>query len=154
MCPSINVHIEPGADRSIPEKQKLADLRRESANTGESSREILYTCMEVARNAILDGGKVDQSIKDDVLSIKITGSSHRALQLVDLTSLIGYDKTGGDIVGKVDEVVRSYMEMKQSTILDAVPGNNNIDNAHILTNCDKYDPKAITPLVSSQSLIL
>ncbi|KAF6817733.1 vacuolar sorting protein VPS1 [Colletotrichum musicola] len=108
---------------------------------GETSQQTLHTFIEEAHQAIFEGDKNEQTIKDDVLSIRITGPNKRALQLVDLPGLIGFDRTSTGIVPKIEGMVRLYMAMPQSTILAVVPGNNDIDNNHILTWCDEYDPE-------------
>ncbi|KAF6826247.1 dynamin family protein [Colletotrichum plurivorum] len=136
---SISVCIEPGPDRSPTEKTRLRGFARESPTAGERSQQTLHTFIEEAHKAIFEGDTSEQTIKDDVLSIRITGPNKRALQLVDLPGLIGFDRTSTGIVSKIEGMVKSYMAMPQSTILAVVPGNDDIDNNHILTWCHKYD---------------
>ncbi|KAK7455458.1 dynamin family protein [Colletotrichum acutatum] len=119
-----SVDIEPAEHRNAAEKERLKEFSRKESADGRDSRDLLNQCITDAHNAICDGSTETSPIKDDVLSIRITGPNRRALQLVDLPGLIKFDSTRSGIVKKIEDMVRSYMAMKQSTILAVVPGNN------------------------------
>ncbi|KAL0764741.1 hypothetical protein CaCOL14_012547 [Colletotrichum acutatum] len=144
----IEVDIEPAEHRNAAEKERLKEFSRKESADGRDSRDLLNQCITDAHNAICDGSTETSPIKDDVLSIRITGPNRRALQLVDLPGLIKFDSTRSGIVKKIEDMVRSYMAMKQSTILAVVPGNNDSTTPLFSPFARNTILKAIEPSVS------
>ncbi|KAF3811269.1 Interferon-induced GTP-binding protein Mx2 [Colletotrichum gloeosporioides] len=136
---SLLVRISPGRDRDPDERTRLKNLEWRSANNSDA-QDTLRRYMEEAHQVIFGNDTAETLISDDILLIKISGPSTRALQLVDLPGLIMYHSDNDATIKRIRELVEKYVKMPQSTILAVVPANYDFANAEILGLCKQYDP--------------
>lgn len=130
---SLTAKIVPGPSRQIHE-EKLKSFKWHS---GTSSTDLLG-CLKAASNAIFQTDEgISMCITDDILSIKITGSDQRALELVDLPGLVG-NLADDSAVRRVENLVTGYVRWNNSTILAVIDGRNDLQTGKIIAWCKNY----------------
>lgn len=140
--PELKVHIQPGANRSKEDRQRLLAFAR------TSDQKDFPRIVEAAKAAMGLVGEGSKVYSTDVLRIESTSPNAPNLTLVDLPGIFGAsDKNQSDDDAElVHNLVTSYMHQKRSIILAVVTADTPFANQPVTKYARDIDPKGVRTL--------
>ena len=138
----IRMHIIPDPGRPKAEREDLAQFRMEIpvAQWRNDAVRLMEEAVSEVNDRIFSGSRKDKRWTKDTLSITISATDKRPLQVLDLPGLIGHDKKKEGNIELVEEIVAEEMAKSHCLILAVVEGQDDLDKHIILERCDHHDP--------------
>ncbi|OAA37037.1 Dynamin, GTPase domain protein [Metarhizium rileyi] len=105
------------------------------------SQDDLPIIIDEAKSSMMP--EADRDFSKDILRLEIEDKDMYPLTLVDLPGIFHNETEGQSLVGRerVEQLVASYIEQKNSIILAVISGNVDLASHSILPMIRKYDPQ-------------